>query len=231
MRGVGHVPPVGQHRVVGQHGGRLLDGQRLAGEGRLVDPQVPGAEKPQVGRHLVPGLQQDDVSGHQVLGGDHQAFSLAQNGGLGGDRPGEGGDGTGGLGLLDEADEGVDENHQKDDAGIHPFRNEAGDQARRDQNVDEGLMELEKKQHPPAALLADGDPVGSEALPTVLDLEPVEAALGRGVEQVEDVFRLGMVPVAVEQEFHEASPPPAPETGPSSGPGPSAAPDGGRSWA
>jgi hypothetical protein len=47
-----------------------------------------------------------------------------------------------GATLLDEADDGVDDHDAEDDAGIHPFAEQGGDDARDDQHGDQRLDQL-----------------------------------------------------------------------------------------
>ena len=56
-------------------GGVLLDGDRLAGQRRLVDAQLALAHEAQVGGDLVAGLQQDEVAGDDL--GRRQAQRVA----------------------------------------------------------------------------------------------------------------------------------------------------------
>ena len=46
----------------------LLDRDRFAGEGGLVDLETAHLEEPQVRGHLVAGFEQHDVAGHELLG-------------------------------------------------------------------------------------------------------------------------------------------------------------------
>ena len=119
--GVGHVGAIGQGGVFGQGLGLLLHRERLAGEGRLVDPQVAGIREAHVGRDLVAGLQDDDVAGHQLGGREAHALAVAHDRGLGGHGPRQRLDGLDRLGFLEIADDGVDHHHPEDDPGIDPL--------------------------------------------------------------------------------------------------------------
>ena len=106
-------------------------GTRLAGERRLVHAQVAGAEEAQVGGHLVAGLHQHEVAGHEVRGRQAQLLPGPQHRRLGRHRPAERVDGRDGLGLLQVADDGVEEHDAEDDDGVHVLLEEDRHHARR----------------------------------------------------------------------------------------------------
>ena len=62
-----HVLPLGQGGVLGQPApAPLVHRQGLAGHGRLIRLEASLPQHPSVGGDVVPGLQQDDVAGHQL---------------------------------------------------------------------------------------------------------------------------------------------------------------------
>ena len=66
-----HVFPVAQGRCLRTAGrGVFLHGQGFPCEGGFLRFQVDRFQKPGVGRNEIPGLQQKNVSGHQILRGD-----------------------------------------------------------------------------------------------------------------------------------------------------------------
>jgi hypothetical protein len=93
----------------------LVHGERLTGERRLVDLERVPLEQPRVGGDDVAELDADDVTGHQ----DRRVLLLPpavpQQLGLGRQPGHERRRGVPGVGLLDVADGGVDE-EQRDDA-------------------------------------------------------------------------------------------------------------------
>jgi len=62
-------------------------------------------------RDAVARLQQDYVAGDQFRGVDPLLLPLASNGRFGPEHPGQGADGTLGLGRLEMADDGVDQDN------------------------------------------------------------------------------------------------------------------------
>jgi len=115
-------------------------------EGRFVDLQVAQFQRPQVRRHFVPGLQEDDVARHQVGGGDDLTRPAAEHGGTDAEFPRQGIDGSQRIQFLHEADDGVEENHAEDHAGIHPALQDPGHRSRDQQDVDQRVMELGQKK-------------------------------------------------------------------------------------
>ena len=55
----------------------LLDRDALAGQGALLDLQRGGDDHPAVGRHAVAGVDDDDVAGHDLVGGDLEDVAVA----------------------------------------------------------------------------------------------------------------------------------------------------------
>ena len=62
-------------------------------------------------------------------------------------RPGQCLDGAQRIDFLNEADDGVDQYHANDDAGIHPTLQGYGHAGRDQQDVNQRMMKLGQKQH------------------------------------------------------------------------------------
>jgi len=201
-RAVGHVPAVGQARLLRYDLVGLLRRHGLAGERGFVDLEIARARQSQVGRHLVARLQEHDVSGHERNGREPRLLSTADDGGLAGNRLGQRGDGPQGLGFLNEAHEGIDQDDPENDGCVDPFLEQAGHERGRKKDVDQRLMELEQEtdQRPLLALL--GDDIRSEVLMPRLDREAVQPALLVAFQQLEDFFAGEVVPMVAEERLH-----------------------------
>ncbi len=192
--GVGLVSPVGEGDVVVEGIGVLGNRERLAGEGRFVAMEVVDVEEAEIGRHAVAGLEQDHVAGNELRGGHAKLASSATHDGLGGDHATEGFDGLFRPAFLDEADDRVDQDHAEDDAGIDPLGQGRSDAHGGEEDVDQGLVELEEQAFPGGRSAATGDDIGTEAL------QPFPGFLGRkavtqvAVEQAGRLRRLQVVP-------------------------------------
>jgi len=118
---VGHVPAVAQRDLVALDGiCDLLDGHGFAGQRGLVDAQVSGFDDARVRRHPHPCLQQDDIPGHHVGGGDLLHIATAADLDGGNRQPAQGGHGLLSTVLLRKAQNRVqdhdNQNHDRVDS-------------------------------------------------------------------------------------------------------------------
>ena len=172
----------------------------FAGQRRLLHLQALDLEQPQVGRHLVAGLDEDDVARHQPFGGDGLAMAVAQHAGLQRQHLADGIERPLGLALLDEADQRVDDDDAGDDRRIDVVLHQGGDRRRDEQDVDQDVVELEQQPDQRAATLRRPQPVGAvdlQALPSRLGGEAGAAGLQRrqhvvGRHGVPGVCRIGL---------------------------------------
>ena len=175
----------------------LLDRHGFAGQRRLVDAQVARADEAQVGRHLVPALDEDEVAGHDLGGRQPQLLAGADDGGLGGHGATQRLDGGDRPGLLQVADERVEEDDAEDHRGVDPLLEEEGDDRRDQQDEDERIGELHQEATQGAGALGRRQRVGAELGAAVLDREEVEALRAVRLEEVEDFVVGKRVPVLV----------------------------------
>ena len=101
--------------IVKGHLGILPDRQRFTSEQGLVGLEVDGLDETHIGGDGVTHLELDDVAGDDLGGIDDDGLTLADDLGGGGGQGAEGVDGAGGLVVLEEADDDVEE----DDGGEH----------------------------------------------------------------------------------------------------------------
>ena len=141
--GIGHRGAVAQRRAArGDRLDPLVDRLGLAGQRRLLEQEAARADQPEVRRHLVARLQDDDVAGHQLVGGDLGALALPQHERLGREHPADRIQRPLGPAFLDEADDRVDQNDAEDHRGVDPLAEPGGDERRAEQHVDQNVMEL-----------------------------------------------------------------------------------------
>lgn len=151
-------------------------GEGFAGEGGFVAAEVVGDEEAEVRGDAVAGLEEDEVAGDDVCGGEADFFSAAADGGFGEDEAVEGVDGFFGFGFLEVADDGVCEDDGEDDAAIDPFVEVCGDGDGGEEDVDEGLVELEEEALPCGGAAACGHGVWAEVGEAVGGVLGIEAS-------------------------------------------------------
>ena len=204
-RAVGHVAPVAQGAVLGQKVLRLLlSGDGLAGDGGLLHLQVGGVYEAQVRRDHIPVAQEHHVAHHQLGGGDHALLPLAQHPGGGGAHPPQGLQGGLGLFLLNNADDGIDNDNGEDHRRLCPLPQEGGEGRRPHQDQHHGVQDLGLEH------LKNGlGRLGAQFIAPVL-FQPsgslgVAQSLRRGVQRLVDFFQALSVPRPLSVTIHVGS--------------------------
>ena len=132
---------------------RFGDRRALSGEPRLLDLQRRRHQDPAVRRHLVAGLEADDVPGDQVLGRDLDDLAVALDAGGDDQHLPQRGDALGGLALLVQAHHGVEHGQAEDDQpGRDVLERDDADDGRSDQDQLHQVAVLAQKR-PPGGLL------------------------------------------------------------------------------
>jgi hypothetical protein len=98
-----------------------------------------------------------------------------------------------GLALLDEANQGVDEDHAQDDARIHPLPQQGGDPGGAQQHIDEDIVDLQQETHQGPALPGGREAIGAETGQAFLGLS-LRQALPPGAEFLEAGGDVVLVP-------------------------------------
>ena len=99
----------------------LVDRFTLPGQDGLIHGQLGPLEQPAVARHLLPGAEQHQVTGHQLPDFDLAAFAVAQDSGGWFKQALECGVGLLGLVFLDETQDDIDHDNCHDDGEISIF--------------------------------------------------------------------------------------------------------------
>ena len=104
---------VAKRRAGALHGlGALGDGQALPGQRGLIDLQRGRLQQPPVGRDDIARLDRDDVPGNQLPGRDLRQLAVPPHPGLDDRHLLQGGDGRGGLALLPQVHDRVEQRQQ-----------------------------------------------------------------------------------------------------------------------
>ncbi len=173
--GVGHRGAIAQRGACGNRPGPLVDRLGLAGQCRLLQQEAARADQAKVRRHLVARLQDDDVAGHQLLGGDPGPLPLPQHERLGREHLADRIQCPLGPALLDEAHDRIDQNDAQDHRGVDPFAEPRGDQGRAEQHVDQDVVKLGEEAPewtPRRSRLEAVGTVGREAPPGLVAVQP-----------------------------------------------------------
>ena len=138
-----HVPPVAERRVlVGDGFDGLGDRLRLAGQGGLLHLQPHALDDAPVGGHPRPGVEDDDVAGHQLGRGDLVLLPIADDVGHRRDLLPEGGERLLRLPLGQEADGRVQDDDDQDGDRLDALAQGEGHRGRRQQQDHDEALEL-----------------------------------------------------------------------------------------
>ena len=140
---VNHARPVAQGRPGVEDGIRGLgDGQGLSRERGLVDLEARLLDHPPVGMHAVPLREEHDVAGDEVGRLDLMVPAVPDDAGERDGLLAKPVEGRGGLPFRDEADGGVEEDHDEDGPGLDAFPERQGDAAGGDEQHHHQALEL-----------------------------------------------------------------------------------------
>ena len=149
----------------------------------------------QIRRHLVARLEHHHVAQRQFVGAHALLLPVAKDGCAAGHRMGQGLDGLYRLGFLDEPDQAVHQHHAKDDNGINPLLKSRGYHAGADEDVNEGLVELEQEPHQRALSLRRGKGVPPVLFLPLLRFGFLEAPLRMGLEVADHLLHRYLMPL------------------------------------
>lgn len=177
---IGHAMTVANPRVRRDLCRDLVGWDGFPGQRRFINAQVDGLEQAQIGRHPVARTQPHDVAWHQRLGGDLDPVFIAPDMGVRRKHLADAFKRLFRFTLLNEADDGVDQNHREDDGRVDPVSEQRSDPCRRDQDIDEQVIEVLEETLEQAILGRSRQPVRTDLRQTFPGLrlrQPLAAAL------------------------------------------------------
>ena len=114
----------------------------LAGKGGFLDFQLNHLGEPQIGRYNFPCIEQNHVPRYDGRSRDHGRRSVSQHECIRRGHAFEGGHGLLGAKLLDEPDDGVQDNDNGDGNGVGSASGESGDHSSGHENQNHEILEL-----------------------------------------------------------------------------------------
>ena len=167
----GHVVAIAEGRIRRAHPRRILaDGQRFAGQQRLVDVEAVGRKQADIRGHAVAGFKPEDIAGDQLRGIDFVHLFVAEHGGA---DPQQLLQGTGtlfGAPLLVAADAGVEEKNEGDEDRIGEIAGEERQHGGKQEDVDQRTSELPDEDLPPGEGGRPGQFIRAVGLQTIRGL-------------------------------------------------------------
>lgn len=119
-----------------------MTGDRLARQRGLVDPQLSQADEPYISGHLVAGFENHEVAGNQLSGDNGLLMAIADHPGVRLNHRAKSIKGSLGLGLLDEADQRIDQHDSEDHGRIDVLPQPSGDGRSCEKDVDQRMVKL-----------------------------------------------------------------------------------------
>ena len=187
-----HVVAVADPGIAVDRRGLLRHRHALAGERRLVGPQVRRLDQAGIRRDLVAGLDQHDVAGHDLVRRNPQPLAAADHRGFRRGQRHQRTHGFLGARFLDEAQHRIEdddrENHdrlvgQRGLARILQQPLDHRDHGRDQEDDDEEILELLQQPLPPGRFRRALEPVGTVLLQAALRFGRGEAERGVGCER------------------------------------------------
>ena len=156
----------------------------LPGQGCLVSLQVCAFDDAGVGGDLVPGLDQHEVAGNDIVGRDPLALAVADHGGLGRGKGHQCPHRLLGPRLLDIAEQGVQHDDRENDDRLvgqgglarvlqQPFEHRDGDGDQQDDHQE--ALELLEQPPPPGRLRRAREPIGPMQVQALLRFGSAQA--------------------------------------------------------
>ena len=183
--GIQHTASLGEGRLGGNGRFRFGDAARLARQRRFVAAQLLGAQDAAVGGGHVAFFQKDDVAGHEQAAVEQDVAAAAHDLGAADGEAVQLFDGGVRAVLLDEADHGVEQHDEQQDARVRQPasipRGEGdggGEGGGAQQEDGHKVLELPQKQAEGAALFAGGQGVFSVLLQAAGGLRLADSHLG-----------------------------------------------------
>ncbi len=174
------IDPLVEGGVRRQHGYRLFGGIGLAGQGRFIHEELVRGQDEAIARDHIPGGQDDDIPGNDLLHRDFRLLSVAPHRGLDLHHRQELRQGIGRAPLLPKPQQAADHHNKADDDGIGPVGQKIGKDGRAQQNNDDGALELGQEQGEGIGLAFRFEEIGAvegQALPGLIRGQPRRSGL------------------------------------------------------
>ncbi len=192
-----HVAPVTDHLtgVFGERVRVLVRRYRLAGECRLVDPEVGALDETGIGRDDVAGLQHEHIARYEVGGDDGGLGAVTHDPRRGGRHGAQRRHRLFGAVLLEEPDEGIEDDDGADDDGVRGLADRHHHCRRDEQHHDHRVGELRDEDPPRRLNRLLLELVGPVTFPALPHLGRPQATLGIGVQCGGHRGRIGHPPL------------------------------------
>ncbi len=192
--GVDHVQAVGQGRGFGAGPCRVLvHDERFAGQERFVGFEAGLGEEAGIGRDAVARFEPEDIAGDDVGGVHFADFAAALHRGTESEQLAESVGAALGAPFLEAADDGVQDHHGADEAGVGEVADGDREERGEGEDRDEGADELAEEDAPPRRGAGGGHAVGAVAGEACRGFGAGEPG-GRGVERGEGLVGRDGVP-------------------------------------
>jgi len=154
-----HRRAVADAGILGDRARLLRRRHGLAGQRRLLDPQLEALDEAHIGGHLVAGREAHHVAGDEVGGGDRRPCAVAAGLRIGGEHAADARQRLLCSPLLQEPDDGVDDRDRHDHPEVEPVRHDRLDRGGAQQDVDQGVVEVAQEPQPRGRALGLGQQV------------------------------------------------------------------------
>src|SRR5262249_51287971 len=138
--GESHTLAIANGSPLGYRLRRLIGWERLAGQRRLLRPQVFHFHQPEVRWNPITGFKKHDVARDQFFGRDDTSLAVAQSSRLPGQHVADGIEGLLRLAFLNEAENCINHDNAQDNCGIEPKAHHELDKPGSQQNVNEDIV-------------------------------------------------------------------------------------------
>ncbi len=162
--------------------------RRFAGQGRLVDLEFGRLIQPNIRRHHIPGLEGDQVSGHQFFGRYFIEISFPDRLGFGRSHAPKRFHGANGLEFGKETQSHRNQHRDGDGGAVEPFSEGEGDRRGRRQKKHHQVFPLIDKNRKSRFFFFGVQPVGTVLVFPLFDLAAVESLFLRNIQFFNHIF-------------------------------------------
>ena len=139
----------------------LVDTDRFTGERTLLHVEIVTLQQTHIGGHLVAGFEHHHIAGNQQIGIELMSFTAAQCHAADLQQLTNGGQGALCLALLQQAEQGIDDDHPENHGAIDPVIRKPTQAGGQQQYIDQQIIELPSETVQPGLALRRRQPVGA----------------------------------------------------------------------